>query len=146
MADAGADAGAGADADIQLLRRPETLTQLCDIVKYPYDDMWRDAHHCHKYKHMAETAAFKGREVSPELWAAGVRALTRLEYPNGNDNDRIKALAIIVPEVRATVCGDYSYLSGNQAPYPAWELLKIAYMICPKESPVFPHILYSLVR
>ena len=138
-ADVDACANTGADVDIQLLRRPETLTQLCDIVTYPDYGMWEGYQ---DYTHIAETAAIKGQEVSPELWVAGMWALTRVGTPRG----RIRALAIIVPEVCANVCSDYYCPNERQVYYPAWELLKIAYMICPKESPVFPLILYSLAK
>ena len=131
-----------ADADIQLLRRPETLTQLCDIVTYPDNGIWR---YISGYGHIAEAAAARGREVSPELWAAGLWAVTRI----GIIDDGIeahKALAIAVPEVHANVCSDYYCPIECQVKHPIRELLKIAYMICPKESPVLPLILYSLAK
>ena len=127
---------ADADADIQFLRRPETLTQLCDIVTYPFGGPWG-----HDYKRIAKTAAARGRGVSPELWAAGIWAFAHA----GQVHDQIEALAIIVSEVRASMCGDYI---GPDYPFnfPEWELATIAYMICPKDSPVFPLILYTLAQ
>ena len=126
-----------ADAVIQLLRRPETLAQLCDITTDSFDGPLG-----HDYRLIAEAAATKGRGVSPELWAAKMWAITRFGIPA----DRIKALALIVSEVRAIVCIDYYCPTKCQVQIPEWELLKIAYMVCPKESPVFPIILYSLAR
>ena len=137
-----ADAGADADADIQLLRCPETLTQLYDIVTYPFGGQWDHSRYCHDYKRMANLAVTKGRGVSPELWAAGMWAITRL----GNATIRSAALAIITPEVRANECGDYICLTEHQAKDPAWVLLQISYMIAPKDSLVIPLILYSLAR
>ena len=139
MADVGRGAGAdtGTDMDIQLLRRPETLTQLCDIVTHPYDGPLD-----YDYIRLAEAAATRGRGISPELWAAGIWAIAHIGYLFY----QIEVLTKIVPEVHAYVCGDYSCPTEHQIKEPEWELAKIAYMICPKESPVFPLILYSLAR
>ena len=136
--DAGANTDADADADIQLLRRPETLTQLCDIVAGPFDGPLG-----HDIKRIAVAAAAKGRGVSPELWAAGMWAITRV----GIANDLIvETLALIVAELRACVCSDYYCPTECQVNSSAWELVKIAYMVCPKDSPVFPFILYYLAN
>ena len=131
-----------ADADILLLRRPEVLVQLCDIVTYPFGGQWIYGHYCRGYKRIAKLAVAKGQGISPELWAAGMWVIARV----GNTNDRSEALAIILPEVHASMCSDYHCPNEWQIEAPAVEMLKIAYMICPKESSVFPLILYSLVR
>ena len=134
------DADADTDADIQLLRRPETLTLLCDIVTYPDHGRW--GAYGLGYKRIAEAAATKGRGVSPELWAAGIWAITRF----GSASGPLNSLAILVSEVRASVCSDYHCPIECQVESPTVEMLKIAYMICPKDSPVLPFILYSLAR
>ena len=132
------------DAAIQILQCPETLNQLYDRI---------DETHVHykgvgyKYSDIAFEAAIKGHNVSMELWAAGIWAVTW----SCSEGIAFRALSLLEVEVRAKLWNTTLWNTTSWGitsvwfwRNPSWGLLSLAYMICPKDSKFFPLILYSL--
>ena len=133
-ADAMSDAGAVAVAvaGIQRLQCPETLDQLCD-GKDKDPVYYRGVGY--KYSDIAFEAATEGQNISSELWAAGMWAVTRSYGMSTTVHRRVLTI------IKSKICSDFKLWYMSHA---AHELLTLAYMICPKGSKVFPLILYSL--
>ena len=135
---------ANAEDALQLLRCPETITQLCDIIIKGATDIGIYApikYNDVKFscESVAVLAATEGRSISMEVWAAGMWAVASLSEGGGEFLAQ-KVLATILPEVLAHICSSYA----SEYETAESQLLEIAYMICPKESPVAAIILFEL--
>ena len=129
----------------QLLRCPDTLVQLCDIgareiarcefelIRYKSSGM------C--FGRVAKHAATIGRSISMEVWAAGMWAMSQVQNPAL----RQKVLLAVVTDIRANIISNfppavYFIRPGHESE----QLLQLAFIVCPKGSPVRAHVLYRI--